>query len=379
MLTRVLRIIFEILPEHPSETYIFTVKMEILLEPTSNKLLVADAQHIPIPTEPSTSKPQKKHKPKRKHTQEPKVHPTESSGEHNLPSPSHDPLPSGEDSLKLKELMDFCTNLSNKVLDLESEVIDIKSTDQARIEKLESRVERLEEENRGRKIADIDADVEINLEKAQDEAYNLDLDHKKKVLSMLDVNDEKPADVEEVLEVVKAANLITEVVTTVRVDVNAANVQDIPITIAEATKVSVPRKRRGVIIQDPEETTTTVTVQPKNMAGYKMNYFKGMTYDEIRPLFEKHYNYNQSFLKEVNEGVKVPKKEVSKEKEVEAESSKKEDATHLASKIPIIDYKIHTERNRPYFKITRADGNHKLFLSFSTMLKNFDREDLESL
>ncbi|GKC93812.1 hypothetical protein Tco_1159254 [Tanacetum coccineum] len=28
------------LPEHPSDTYVFTVKMEILLEPTSNKLLV---------------------------------------------------------------------------------------------------------------------------------------------------------------------------------------------------------------------------------------------------------------------------------------------------------------------------------------------------
>nr|GEW45868.1 hypothetical protein [Tanacetum cinerariifolium] len=87
-------------------------------------ILQADAQPIPIPTEPSTSKPQKKHKPKRKHTKEP------------------------EDSMKLKELMDFCTNLSNKVLDLESEVIDIKSTYKVKIEKLESRVERLEEENR---------------------------------------------------------------------------------------------------------------------------------------------------------------------------------------------------------------------------------------
>nr|GEW80680.1 hypothetical protein [Tanacetum cinerariifolium] len=54
------------------------------------------------------------------------------------------------------------------------------------------------------------------------------------------------------------------------------------------------------------------------------------------------------------------------------------DDTPLASKILIIDYKIHTERNRP-FKIIRADGNHRLFLSFSIMLKKFDREDLESL
>nr|GEW83843.1 hypothetical protein [Tanacetum cinerariifolium] len=63
---------------------------------------------------------------------------------------------------------------------------------------------------------------------------------------MMDVNEEEPVDVEEVLEVVKAAKLMTKVVTT-----------------AGATKVSVPRKRRGVIIQDPEETTTTATMQPK--------------------------------------------------------------------------------------------------------------------
>ncbi|GJY60994.1 hypothetical protein Tco_0461651 [Tanacetum coccineum] len=37
---RVLRIILVILPEHPSDTKVFTMKMEILLEPTSNKLIV---------------------------------------------------------------------------------------------------------------------------------------------------------------------------------------------------------------------------------------------------------------------------------------------------------------------------------------------------
>nr|GEZ08231.1 hypothetical protein [Tanacetum cinerariifolium] len=447
---------------------------------------------------------------------------------HQLPNPRRNTnqreIPSGKDSLKLKELMDFCTNLSNKVLDLESEVINIKSTYKVKIKKLKSRVARLEEENsvlkelkgvystvdsdepvmkkevsskQERKIADIDADVEINLEKVQAEAYNLDLDHQEKVFSMLDVNDEEPADVEEVVEVITTAKLITKVVTTA--------------------------ERKGVIIQDPKETTTTVTVQPKiqakdkekailieepkplkrqvqidlneeskrltyagmkyqalkrkplteaqarrnmivylkNMAGYKMNYFNEMSYNEIIPLFEKYYDYNQAFLNEVNEGIKVsekeifllvekmypltrfaleqmvndvrlevdyeskmylellrlakrqlnegihksyqsqvtilrpvgygPKvseKEVRQEKEVEVESSKREDGddddvyadvTPLASKIPIFDYKIHTERNRPYFKIIRADGNHRLFMSFSTMTRNFDREDLESL
>nr|GEY66490.1 hypothetical protein [Tanacetum cinerariifolium] len=361
-------------------------------------ILQADAQPIPIPTEPSTSKPQKKHKLKRKHTKEPKTW---------------------------------------------REVLDIKSTYKSKIEKLESKVERLEEENKvlkelkvvhstvdfdepimkkeesskqGRKIADIDANVEINLEKVQAEAYNLDLDHQEKVLNMLDVNDDEPTGVEEVVEVFTAAKLITEVVTTVGVDVNAASVQDTPVTAAEATKVIVEvlklRKRRGVIIQDPEEIITTVTVQPKleaelnadinwnaviekvkrserltdavmkyqalkrkplteaqarrnmiiylkNMAGYKMNYFKGMSYGEIRPLFEKHYNNNQGFINEVNEGIKVSEQEVRQEKEVEVESSKRKDATPLASKILIVDYKILTKRNRPYFKIIRADGNHR--------------------
>nr|GEV51292.1 hypothetical protein [Tanacetum cinerariifolium]GEX85126.1 hypothetical protein [Tanacetum cinerariifolium] len=357
---------------------------------------------VSIPIEPSTSKAYKKRKPKKQQTQAPKVSSPEPSHEHRLPSPSNDPLLGGKDSFKLKELMDLCTHLSNKVLELESEVINIKSTYKERIEKLEGRVDRLEEENRvlkellivhskvdttapvvekeksfkhGRIMADINEDVEINLEEAQAKPYRIDLEH---------------------LE-----------------------------------KVSVLRRRRGVVIQDPEETTSTVVVhlevqskdkgkelnadinwnavieqvkrserlndvvmtyqalkrKPlteaqarknmiiylKNMAGYIMNYIKGMTYSEIRPLFEKHYNYNQAFLEEVNEEVTVP------EKEVEVEGYKREEATPMASKIPIVDYKIHLERNKPYFKIIRADGNHMLFLSFSTLLKNFNREDLESL
>nr|GEW78854.1 hypothetical protein [Tanacetum cinerariifolium] len=44
----VLRIFLENLPEHPSDTKVFTVKMEILLEPTSNKLLVGSKDRPPM-------------------------------------------------------------------------------------------------------------------------------------------------------------------------------------------------------------------------------------------------------------------------------------------------------------------------------------------
>nr|GEW81273.1 hypothetical protein [Tanacetum cinerariifolium] len=57
---------------------------------------------------------------------------------------------------------------------------------------------------------------------------------------------------------------------------------------------------------------------------FKMNYFKGMTYDEIKPLLEKHHNFTQTFLDKVNEGVKVSETKVRQEKDVEVESSKRE-------------------------------------------------------
>nr|GFA00600.1 hypothetical protein [Tanacetum cinerariifolium] len=142
------------------------------------------------------------------------------------------------------------------------------------------------------------------------------------------------------------------------------------------------------------------------MAGFKMDFFKGMTYDEIRPIFEKHFNSIMAFLKK---GEKELEEEASKQSKRKSETSKKKTAkmhkldeeveelkthlqivpndendvytkaTPLALKVPVVDYQIHTEHNKPYYKITRADGTHQLFLSFISLLRNFDREDMEML
>nr|GFA33382.1 hypothetical protein [Tanacetum cinerariifolium] len=47
----------------------------------------------------------------------------------------------------------------------------------------------------------------------------------------------------------------------------------------------------------------------KNMAGFKIDFFKGMTYSEIKPIFEKHYNSIQDFLEKVEEEVTVQEEE----------------------------------------------------------------------
>nr|GFA17891.1 hypothetical protein [Tanacetum cinerariifolium] len=190
---------------------------------------------------------------------------------------------------------------------------------------------------------------------------------------MLDVNNEEPGDVEEVLEVVKAAKFIIEVVTTagatkLEAKLNAdINWNDVIEQVKRSERLTDAVIKYQALKRKPlteAQAKRNMIVYLKNMAGYKMDYFKGMSYDEIIPLFEKHYNYNQAFLNEI-----VP----------DDDDDVYTDATPLSSKIPIVDYKIHTERNRPYFKIIRADGNHMLFMSFITMMKNFNREDLESL
>nr|GFC14727.1 hypothetical protein [Tanacetum cinerariifolium] len=80
--------------------------------------LPTDVQDTPIPDEPSSSQPHRKHKLRRKQRMETKVYPIETNTKEHVPTPFNDPLPSGEDRMQLKELMELCKNLSNKVLDV---------------------------------------------------------------------------------------------------------------------------------------------------------------------------------------------------------------------------------------------------------------------
>ncbi|GJU07016.1 hypothetical protein Tco_1123446 [Tanacetum coccineum] len=53
------------------------------------------------------------------------------------------------------------------------------------------------------------------------------------------------------------------------------------------------------------------------------------------------------------------------------------DVTPLSVKIPIVNYKIYQEGKKSFFQIIRVDGKTQMYLTFTKMLKNFDREDLE--
>nr|GEW22345.1 hypothetical protein [Tanacetum cinerariifolium] len=59
----------------------------------------------------------------------------------------------------------------------------------------------------------------------------------------------------------------------------------------------------------------------KNMAGFKMDYFKGMSYDAIRPIFEKYFNSNVAFMEKSKEQLE---EEESKALKKQSESSEQQ-------------------------------------------------------
>nr|GEZ76508.1 ribonuclease H-like domain-containing protein [Tanacetum cinerariifolium] len=191
-----------------------------------------------------------------------------------------------------------------------------------------------------------------------------------------DTDEAKPAEVEEVIEVVTAAKLMTKVVT----------------TAAQVPKASALGRRMG------EEKHDGISQEHGWIQDGLLQ-----RYNLYRPIFEKHYNSIKAFIekrkKEIEEeGSKrksdsleqraAKKQRIDEEEEelkahlqivVNDDDDVFTEAIPLALKVHVVDYQIYHENNKPFYKIIRADGTHKLFLSFITILKNFDREDLEMM
>nr|GEZ74296.1 hypothetical protein [Tanacetum cinerariifolium] len=155
----------------------------------------------------------------------------------------------------------------------------------------------------------------------------------------------------------------------------------------------------------------------KNIVGYKMEHFRGVTYDKVRPIFEREYKKVQTLFKP-DKDVEEPQKKRVVEETLLQESFKKlkavevlgSDSTQetptndpkeiseedfqnmleiipvskfkvesLHVKYPLIYWEIHSEGSRSYWKIIRVGGIIEAYQSFEDILKGFDKEDLVSL
>nr|GEV13479.1 reverse transcriptase domain-containing protein [Tanacetum cinerariifolium] len=330
-------------------------------------------------------------------------------------SPQHQPQLSQDAEISidlLQNLLDTCTTLTRRVENLEHD----KIAQALEITKLKQRVKKLERRNKASKLKRLKKDLLL------------------KMLRLMKV------------QMFREGKQITAASATI----TAATPQ---LTVAAPILTTAPnaaRKRKGVVIRDPQETATpsiiihleakskdkgkgrkqkednavkryqalkrkpqtkaqarkNMMIYLRNVAGFKMDYFKGMTYDDIHPIFEKHFNSNVAFLlktkEQMDEEDSRALKRLSESQEYKVAKKQKVDEeveelrkhlmivlnedddvyteeTLLALKVPVVDYEIYTENNKPYYKIKRDDGSHQLYLSFLSMLRNFNREDLEVL
>ncbi|GJR04785.1 hypothetical protein Tco_0527769 [Tanacetum coccineum] len=214
-------------------------------------------------------------------------------------------LQSDEDRLKLNELMELCTNLQNRVLDLEK----TKTTQANEIASLKRRVKKLEKKNRSRthklkrlykvgltarvessrdeeslgedaskqgRINAIDADEEITLVSVQDDADK----------EMFDVD---ALNGEEVFVAGQNENVVEEVVDAAQVSTAATTVtittEEITLAQAlEALKTSKP-KVKGIVFQEPGKSTTTTTTISSQQSQDKG---KGIMIEEpVKPMKKK--------------------------------------------------------------------------------------------
>ncbi|GKA88011.1 hypothetical protein Tco_0809775 [Tanacetum coccineum] len=205
----------------------------------------------------------------------------------------------------------------------------------------------------------------------------------------------------------------------------------------ENRPVSIAQARRNMI------------TYMKNQEGYKESYFKKMSYDDIRPIFERVWDHVNTFIpigSEVEKDSSKPSErensKIVEEEKVEEEnvnpdpvliekkavgirrktlarrrasdkqgqdSSKRQkkeketadyeegkdelrrwltvvpdeeaivDLEVLHTKFPIVDWESQSLGNMHVYKIIRADGNTSYHKTFDSMLKSFDRHDLEVL
>nr|GEV30737.1 hypothetical protein [Tanacetum cinerariifolium] len=136
-----------------------------------------------------------------------------------------------------------------------------------------------------------------------------------------------------------------------------------------------------------------------------MDYFKGMSYDDIRPIFEAKFNSNVAFLLKTKEHIEedenralqrlnetpTERATIRQKLDDEVEELKRHlqivpnedddvytEATPLAREVPVIDYQIIEMNNKPYYKIIRTDDTHQLYSNVRKARHTFsDLEDSE--
>ncbi|GJV53678.1 hypothetical protein Tco_1449419 [Tanacetum coccineum] len=377
-----------------------------------------DLHHTPI-IQPSTSQPQKKQsrRKQRKDTKIPQSSgPTmpmvdEAANEENVATQSNDlpllrvnTLGSREDRLKLKELMDLYTKLSDRVLALEirktaqaKEIEVVSSEDEEQSEKVVEKVVSTDEVSAAatittEKITLAQALAELRSVKPKDKGKAKIIEPEKplkmkeqikldeELAFKLQVKEEEQARLaREKDEKVEEANISWDNV--LFVELLEKRKKHFASLRAQEKRNKPPTKAQKKL---------TMSTYLKHMASYKQSQLKNKSFAKIQKLFDKamtRVNMLVNMDTEIREGKKQKIDNDQEEAEMKNlikvvldEEEVAIDAIPLATKPPsIVDWKIVKEGKISLFQIIRANGSSKRYSSMIQMLRDFDREDLETL
>nr|GEV88986.1 hypothetical protein [Tanacetum cinerariifolium] len=316
------------------------------------------------------------------------------------PPPSPQPQPQAADFLfgLIQTTLDTCDAVSSRIEQLEELILQMillwRMTNELERDEGVALTAKKEEEKKTDEAKNSAGDDQVKGRQA--EIYQIDMDHPSKVLSM---QEDEPAEVEEVVEVVTTAKLITKFVAVASKSVSAASITipaaepQVPAATPTVVLVRVvaasTRRGKRVIIRDPEEESTVKT--PAETKSKEKG--KGIMVEEPKPIKKKQQieGEERRSIESINE---TPAQKAAKRRKLNEEVAELNkhleivpdedddvftEATPLARKLPVVDYSIILLNNKPHYKIVKADGTHQLYISFLTLLKNFDRDDLESL
>nr|GEV73859.1 retrovirus-related Pol polyprotein from transposon TNT 1-94 [Tanacetum cinerariifolium] len=106
--------------------------------------------------------------------------------------------------------------------------------------------------------------------------------------------------------------------------------------------------------QSESEARKNMIAYLKNTEGFKMAFFKGKTYDQIRPIFQARFDANIRFLLKSKEEMEKEEEEIIKsinETPLEVVADEDDDvfveATPIGTKVPVVNYEIVMLNNKP--------------------------------
>ncbi|GJR61250.1 hypothetical protein Tco_1503412 [Tanacetum coccineum] len=357
--------------------------------------VLVESHHIPITT-PSTSQPPL-------------------SSPSRVPTPPHDsPLPGGhtpgsdEGSMTLTELTVLCTQLSTKVASLEQDLKQTKKVYSNAYTKLIMRVKKLEHKVKSRKprrrarVGKTSADTEILLDQEEPTKLVGDLGSVEKVYIRRSAKKRK----DKGKTIIKEDDSVQKKTKNQLEQERLGHEEAIRLARQEQEVVAEADQAHDIDWSDPAilrnhavqnrsfskaKVRKNMCIYLKNQGGYKQSYFKGIKYEDIRPIFERVWDQNNAFVpmdseieKEVMKRPRFDFQQKSSKKrsredsdennakkhKLKDDAEKKElrdsmdvvpiddiaiDVESLATKYPIVDWKTHVlTENMMYYQIIRV-------------------------